>query len=67
MLIIQIIVSILLTALILVQQEGSGLGSAFGGGEMAYHTRQGMEKLLFRATIALTAVFVGLSIYSLVK
>ncbi|MBI2058044.1 MAG: preprotein translocase subunit SecG [Candidatus Yanofskybacteria bacterium] len=61
--IIQIIVSFLLIAAILLQQKGSGLGSAFGGdGGNIYSTRRGMEKVLFYATIGLAVIFIILSI-----
>lgn len=56
---IQIILSILLVATILLQQSGAGIGGAFGGAESAgFHTRRGLEKVLFRATIVLAILFV---------
>ena len=62
--IIQIAVSFLLIITILLQQKGSGLGSAFGsdGGSNTYSTRRGMEKVLFYATIVLAAAFIILSV-----
>ncbi|MBI2676884.1 MAG: preprotein translocase subunit SecG [Candidatus Yanofskybacteria bacterium] len=61
--IIQIAVSFLLIITILLQQKGSGLGSAFGSdGGNVYSTRRGMEKVLFYATIFLAAVFIILSV-----
>jgi len=65
MVIIQIVVAILLIGVILLQQQGSGLGTSWGGGGASYHTRQGLEKLLFRITIVLIVVFVGLSLWAL--
>ncbi|HET8574741.1 MAG TPA: preprotein translocase subunit SecG [Candidatus Paceibacterota bacterium] len=63
---IQIVLSILLVAAILFQQNEAGLGSAFGGsggeGESS-HTRRGGERLLFQATIVLAVLF-ALSILS---
>jgi len=58
--IIQIILSILLIAGILLQQSDAGLGSAFGGGDGGGggHTRRGMEKNLFNATIVVALLFV---------
>lgn len=56
-----ILVSILLTLSILLQNQGGGLGSAFGGSG-SYHTRRGMEKALFSATIGLAVIFTGLSV-----
>lgn len=62
---IQIIVSILLIAAILLQQRGTALGSAFGGGGEFYGTRRGLQKKLLSATIALGALFVILSLLNL--
>ena len=52
---IQLVVSVLLIACILLQQTGAALGGAFGGDNFSagYHTRRGSEKLLFYASIAL--------------
>ncbi|MBU4332564.1 preprotein translocase subunit SecG [Patescibacteria group bacterium] len=60
--IIQIIVSVLLIASILLQQRGSGLGAAFGGGEMVYRTKRGAEKAIFVSTIILSTAFLGLAL-----
>jgi len=57
--IIQIIISILLVAAVLLQQRGAGLSGAFGGESMEYHTRRGFEKILFTATIILSILFVS--------
>lgn len=63
---IQIILGILLILVILIQQKGSGLGSAFGGDLGFYRTKRGAEKLLFWATIVLASAFILLSILGLV-
>ncbi|MDP3795160.1 MAG: preprotein translocase subunit SecG [bacterium] len=55
----QIVVSALLIATILVQQRGSGLSGVFGGEGAVYHTRRGMEKIIFRTTIVLAVLFIG--------
>ena len=57
---IQIILSVLLVAAVLLQQTGASLGGAFGGDNFsaAYHTRRGSEKFLFYATIILALLFV---------
>ena len=63
--IVQIIVSVVLIAIILMQTKGSGLGTVFGGSDTSiYRTRRGLEKRLFQFTILLSIVFVGLSILS---
>ncbi len=57
LLIAQIVLSIGIVVLILLQAQGSGLGAAWGGGGETYHTRRGVEKVIFTATIVLTALF----------
>jgi len=58
----QIVVSILLTVSILLQNRGSGLSSAFGGDFGGYYTKRGMEKFLFYASAVLGVVFIVLAI-----
>ncbi|MCX6780782.1 MAG: preprotein translocase subunit SecG [Candidatus Magasanikbacteria bacterium] len=55
--IIQIIISVLLIASILLQQKGVGLGAAFGGSSNIYSTKRGVDKILFRTTIVLAVLF----------
>ncbi|MBU1035029.1 preprotein translocase subunit SecG [Patescibacteria group bacterium] len=55
--IIQILLSILLTTAILLQQRGTGLGAAFGGEGNVFRTKRGLEKGLFYVTIALAILF----------
>ncbi len=57
---IQIILSILLVAAILLQQRGSSLGGAFGGDNFsaAFHKRRGSELFLFRLSTVLAVLFV---------
>lgn len=61
----QIAVSIILIALIAVQQRGTALGSAFGQGGESYSQRRGIQKKLFYATIVAAALFIVLSILNL--
>ncbi|MGE5425558.1 MAG: preprotein translocase subunit SecG [Bacillota bacterium] len=61
----QIIVSILLIIVILLQNRGAGLGSAFGGTGGVYLTKRGLEKKLFTATIVIAVLFFGLSLANL--
>ena len=65
----QIVISIIVIGLILLQQRSSGAGSAFGGGtgESFYEKRRGMEKLVFFGTILSVAIFVIVSILKLVS
>ena len=60
-------VAILLGVTILLQQKGTGLGAAFGGGDAAfYRTKRGLEKLLLAATIVLGILFVALSVLAVI-
>jgi len=61
----QIIVSIVLIVVILLQVRGGGLGGIFGQPDSTFRTRRGVEKALFQFTIALVVLFVALSILSL--
>ena len=54
-----LVAGILLIVTILLQQRGTGLSGVFGGEGAVYRTKRGVEKMLFRATIALSVVFVG--------
>jgi protein translocase SecG subunit len=60
--IIQLVVAILLTVSILLQNRGSGLSSAFGGDFGGYYTKRGMEKFLFYLSMALGSIFIVLAI-----
>ena len=62
--VIQIIISITIIALVLLQTKGAGLGGIFGGDGGVYRTRRGIEKTLYQATIALTVVFFIMSLVS---
>jgi preprotein translocase subunit SecG len=55
--IIQIILSITVAILVLLQAKGAGLGSIFGGDSGVYRTRRGVEKTLYQATIGLAILF----------
>lgn len=64
--ILQIVVSVLLTIVILLQVKGSGFGAALGGmsGGSVYRTKRGLERTLFQATIILAVVFIFVSFLS---
>lgn len=57
---IQIILSVLLVAAILLQQRGSSLGGAFGGDNFssAFHKRRGAELFLFKFSTGIAILFV---------
>ena len=64
---IQIVISVLLIAGILLQYSAAGVGGALGGSdsfEAGYHTRRGFEKFLFNATIVLAILFAATSLIS---
>jgi preprotein translocase subunit SecG len=57
---IQVVISIALVAIILLQRsDEGGLGGSFGGGAGggSAYTRRGLERTLFRATITLSLLF----------
>ncbi|MEK7614929.1 MAG: preprotein translocase subunit SecG [Patescibacteria group bacterium] len=60
--IVQVVVSVLLIAAILLQARGTGLGAAFGGGGNVYRTKRGVEKKLFQVTIVLAILFFGVAL-----
>ena len=60
--IVQLAVAVLLITAILLQSRGTGLGAAFGGEGNVYRTKRGVEKVLFRSSIALAIIFFGLAL-----
>ena len=66
-LIAQIVISLLLILAILIQANGLGIGKAFGGSSLNYHTKRGAEKALFIGTIFMGFVFIGLSLLNLIQ
>ena len=56
---IQIVLGALLIIAVILQRTGASLGGAFGSDNFSsgFHTRRGLEKTLFRATIALGILF----------
>lgn len=63
--VIQLVSAVLLIAVILLQHRGTGIGGAFGGEDMSYRSRRGIEKLLFRSTILFSAIFLVAAIVRL--
>jgi preprotein translocase subunit SecG len=64
---IQILVAVFLVVFVLLQQRGSALGSAFGGGDSGsfYSARRGIQKQLYWGTIILGTLFIGLALIRL--
>lgn len=65
--VLAIIVSILLIAAVLLQAQGSGLGSAFGGAGEVYRSKRSVEKLLVYATGILGFLFAVIAILLLIR
>ena len=66
---IQILISVILIALILLQRTGAQVGGAFGGSDnwsSAYHTRRGFEKGLFIATVIVAILFAVSALITLI-
>ena len=60
----QIVLSIALILIILLQVRGGGLGGIFGQPDTVYRTKRGVEKTLFQLTIALVVIFIILALIS---
>ena len=62
--VIQIVLSIALIAVVLLQGRGSGFSATFSSDSSIYRTRRGVERTLFQFTIGLAIIFVLVSIIS---
>ncbi|MGA0275452.1 MAG: preprotein translocase subunit SecG [Dehalococcoidia bacterium] len=56
-----IVIAVSLIGVLLLQARGSG-SSLFGEATSTFRSRRGVEQLLFRATVVLAFVFVGVAI-----
>lgn len=65
---VQIGLSALLVVCVLLQRTGASLGGAFGADNFSsgFHTRRGLEKKLFQATIVLGILFALSALVNLV-
>jgi len=61
----QIVLSVALIVVILLQVRGGGLGGIFGQPDSVYRTKRGVEKTLFQLTIALVVLFIVFSVITL--
>ena len=67
LLVAQLLVSVILIVLILMQQRGTALGSAFGGqGGGFYGTLRGVQKKIFWLTVVFGALFIILAVANLI-
>ena len=60
----QILISILLIVLVLLQVRGTGFGAALGGQDAQFRTRRGLARSMHRLTIVVVAVFIAMSAWS---
>lgn len=63
---VQIIFSVILMVLILLQQRGQALGSAFGGEGGFYATKRGLQRKIFTATFIFGALFIILTLLNFI-
>ncbi|MFA6006322.1 MAG: preprotein translocase subunit SecG [Candidatus Paceibacterota bacterium] len=64
---IQVVLAIVLTGLIMLQQGEGSLGAAFGGDSTAggFRTKRGAEKVIFNITLVVSILFVVAAIVTL--
>jgi preprotein translocase subunit SecG len=61
----QIVLSVAIIAVVLLQVKGGGLGGIFGQPDTVFRTKRGVERLLFQLTIVLMILFITVSILTL--
>jgi protein translocase SecG subunit len=63
----QIVISMILIVLILLQERSAGMSGIFGGdGGGIYQTRRGIERIAFGSTVVFAIIFAVVSIAQLV-
>lgn len=65
--IIEIVVGVLLVLVILLQMQGSGLSSSFGGSGEMFRSKRSLDKFLIGTTVVLTIIFAIISILLLIR
>ncbi len=61
----QMVLSVALVLVLLIQVRGGGLGGIFGQADTVYRTKRGVEKTLFQFTIILVILFIAISLLML--
>jgi preprotein translocase subunit SecG len=61
----QMVLSVALVLILMLQVRGGGLGGIFGQADTVYRTKRGLEKTLFQFTIVLVVLFVAISLLML--
>jgi preprotein translocase subunit SecG len=64
---LQIVIAVVLITVTVIQHKGGGLGGLMGGGQSGgvFRTRRGLERILFRFTIAWGTFFVLFSMITI--
>lgn len=65
--VLQIIISLIVIGLVLIQERSAGMSGIFGGSGSGtpYYARRGMEKGIFYATIIAVVLFAGFALLNL--
>ena len=66
LIIIQVSAAIIMSIAILLQQRGTGLGSAFGGASNVYRTKRGIDHVLSWITIVTAFIFAFTSLLAVI-
>ena len=61
----QMVLSVALVMVLMLQVRGGGLGGIFGQADTVYRTKRGLEKTLFQFTILLVVLFITISLLML--
>ena len=61
----QMVLSVALVLVLLLQVRGGGLGGIFGQPDTVYRTKRGLEKTLFQFTIVIVVLFITISLLML--
>jgi len=65
--VLQIVISLIVIGLVLIQERSAGMSGIFGGGGSGtpYYARRGMEKGIFYATIVAVVLFAAFALLNL--
>jgi len=63
----QMVLSVALVLVLLLQVRGGGLGGIFGQPDTVYRTKRGVEKTLFQFTIIIVVLFITISLLMLAQ
>lgn len=63
----QMVLSVALVLILLLQVRGGGLGGIFGQPDTVYRTKRGVEKTLFQFTIVIVVLFIAISLLMLAQ